>query len=339
MRSVLAAGRFRSAMAGRRSSVGSMVRSQLGQVIAVCMGRLGSSRLARARACAGGEYGVLPAEAPTRGSLVDRGGRRVGCSAPGDLSGAREAGGRALSRRRRLVRGVRAARVASSAREPGGPVDGRHGTAVLRARNARPASFVVCRDDRHCGFELLDHHVCRAPRLVPGRSASVGCERETRDRRLRRRRGRARARVDAVCRSSPQPRAGLAEPAGREHDRQSGQFARVRRVGFPGDPSRCAVAEGDAPRPSCQRSGRRRSAHPAFPGWADPAGGVHGSAVALPRLADARGSRAGSGRVSRRCLADVGCARGGWRPVGRSGLDERPAAAGCPWRKRSGIPR
>ena len=87
---------------------------------------------------------------------------------------------------------------------------------------------------------------------------------------------------------------------------------------------------GDAPCPPCQRSGRRRSAHPAFPGWADPAGSVHGSAVALPRLADARGSRAGSGRVSRRCVADVGCARGGWRPVGRSGLDERPAVAVCP---------
>src|SRR3954463_7630608 len=40
------------------------------------------------------EHGDLPAEAPTRGSLVDRGGRRVGCSAPGDLSGACEAGGR-----------------------------------------------------------------------------------------------------------------------------------------------------------------------------------------------------------------------------------------------------
>ena len=53
-------------------------------------------------------------------------------------------------------------------------------------------------------------------RLVPGRSAPVGRERETRDRRLRRRRGRARARVDAVRRGSPQPRAGLAEPAGRE---------------------------------------------------------------------------------------------------------------------------
>ena len=261
--------------------MGSKVRSRLGQVIAVRMGRIGSSRLARARACAGGEYGVLPADAPTRGSLVDRGGRRVGCSAPGDLSGAREAGGRALSRRRRLVRGVRVARMASSAREPGGPVDGRHGTAVLRARNARPAPFVVCRDDRYRGFELLDHHVCRAPGLVPGRSASVGCEREIRDRRLRRRRGRARARVDAVRRGSPQPRAGLAEPAGREHNRQSGQLARVRRVGLPGDPSRRAVAEGDAPCPPCQRSGRGRSAHPAFPGWADPAGGVHGSAVAL----------------------------------------------------------
>src|SRR5580765_5493009 len=94
------------------------------------------------------EYGVLSAEALARGSLVDRGGRRVGCSAPGDLPGTRAAGGRALSRRRRLVRGVRVARVASSAREPGGPVDGRYGTAVLRARDARPASFVVCRDDR-----------------------------------------------------------------------------------------------------------------------------------------------------------------------------------------------
>ena len=281
---------------------------RLGQFIAVRTGHLGSSRLAQARACAGGEYGVLPAEALTRGSLADRGGGRVGCSAPGGLSGAREAGGSALSRRRRLVRGVRVARVASSAGEPGGPVDGRHGTAVLRARNARPASFVVCRDDRYCGFELVDHHVCRAPGLVPGRSASVGCEREIHHRRLRRRRGRARARVDAVCRGSPQPRAGLAEPARRERDRQSGEFAWVRRGGLPGDPSRCALAEGDAPCPPCQRSGRRRGAHAAFPGWADPAGGVHGSAVAVSRLADARGSGAGSGRVSRRCVASVGCA-------------------------------
>ena len=58
-----------------------------------------------------------------------------------------------------------------------------------------------------------------------------------------------------------------------------------------------------------------------FLGWADPAGGVHDSAVALPRLADARGSGAGSGRVSRRCLASVGCACRGRRPARRSGLD------------------
>ena len=283
-----------------------------------------------ARAYPSGEYGVHSAEALTRRSLADRGGRRVGCSATCDLPGAREARSRPLSRRRRLVRGVRVARVASSAGEPCRPADGRHGTVVLRARNARPAPFVVCRDDRHRRLELLDHHLRRAPRLVPRRSAPVGREREIGDRRVRRRRGRARARVDAVRRDSPQPRARLAEPAGRERDRQSGEFARVRRVGLPGDPPGWSVAEGDAPCPPCQRSGRGRSAHASFPGWADPAGGVHGRAVAVSRLADARRSRAGAGGVSRRCLASVGCARRGRRPAGRSGLDERPAAAGCP---------
>ena len=263
-----------------------------------------------ARACPSGEYGVLPAEAPTRGSLADRSGRRVGCSAACGLPGAREAGGRALSRRRRLVRGVRVARVASSAGEPCGPADGRHGTAVLRARNARPAPFVVCRDDRYRGFELLDHHVRRPPRLVPGRSAPVGCGREIRDRRLRRRRGRARARVDAVRRDSPQPRARLAEPARRERNRQGGQLARVRRVGLPGDPSRRAVAEGDASCPPCQRSGRGRSAHAALPGWADPAGGVHRR----------RSRRISSGRRSsvscwcRSCFSQVSGERGSRAP-------------------------
>ena len=337
-RSVLAAERFRSAMRAGGRRWAAWFEDRLGQVLVVRMGPLGSSRLARARARAGGEYGVLRSEAPTRGSLVDGGGCRVGCSAPGDLSGARAAGGRALSRCRRLVRGVRAARVASPAREPGGAVDGHYGIAVLRARNARPVSFVVCRDDRYCGFELLDHHVCRAPALVPRGSASVGFERETRDRRVLRRGGRARARVDAVRRSSPQPRGHLAKPAGREHDRQSGQFSRVCRGGFLGDPSLYAVAEGNAPRPPCQRSGRSRSAHPALPGWAHPAGSVHSSTVALPCLADARGSCAGSGRVSRRCVADVGCARGGWRPVGRSGLDERPATADRVGESASGTP-
>ena len=67
-----------------------------------------------------------------------------------------------------------------------------------------------------------------------------------------------------------------------------------------------AVAEGDTPCPPCQRSGRRRSAHLAVPGWADPAGGVHDGAVAVSRLADSRRSRAGAGRVSRRCLAERG---------------------------------
>ena len=51
-------------------------------------------------------------------------------------------------------------------------------------------------------------------------------------------------------------------------------------------------------------------------------------AVALSRLADTRGSGAGSGRVSRRCVADVGGASRGWRPVRRSWLDGRPTAAG-----------
>ena len=246
------------------------------------------------------EYGVLPAEALARGPLADRGGGRVGCPAACGLPGAREAGGGALSRRRRLVRGVRVARVASSAGEPGGAADGRHGTALLRARHARPVPFVVCRDGRYRGVELLDHHVRRPPGLVPGRSASVGRGRETRHRRLRRRRGRARARVDAVRPDSPQPRAGLAEPAGRRRNRQGRKLARVRRVGLPGDPSRCAVAEGDASCPPCQRPRRGRGAHPALPGRADPAGGLHRGAVAVSRLADSRRSRAGAGRVSRR---------------------------------------
>src|SRR2546423_1400425 len=93
----------------------------------------------------GGPYRVLSTKTLACGPLADRGGGRVGCVAAGDLSGAREAGGRALSRRRWFLRGVRVARVASSSGESCGPADGRHRTVVLRTRNARPAPFVVCR--------------------------------------------------------------------------------------------------------------------------------------------------------------------------------------------------
>ena len=177
-------------------------------------------------------------------------------------------------------------------------------------------------------------------RLVPGRSASVGCERETRHRRLRRRRGRAHARVDAVRRDSPQPRAGLAEPAGRERDRQE-------RPARSGSPRRSAWRSFSLRAGSRRRAPVRRASAPAAAGaltllflgglilqavfteaqspylvWPTLVGLVLVPVVFL----------AGD-------LANVGCARRGRRPAGRSGLDERPAAAGRAWRKRSGIPR
>src|SRR4051794_34105203 len=119
-----------------------------------------------ARAYRSGEYVVHPAEALTRRSVADCGSRRVGCLAARDLPGARQARGRPLSRRRRLVCSVRIARVASPAGESRRAVDGRYWIAVLRARDARPAPFVVRRDDRHRRLELLDHHLRRTPRLV-----------------------------------------------------------------------------------------------------------------------------------------------------------------------------
>ena len=260
-----------------------------------------------ARACPSGEYGVLPAEALARGSLADRGGRRVGCSAACGLSGAREAGGRALSRRRRLVRGVRVARVASSAGEPGGPADGRHGTAVLRARNARPAPFVVCRDDRYRGFELLDHHVRRPP---ASGSREVGV-------------GGPRAR-DSSSAPSSSPRScsrscGCCSPRFPATSRWSGRTRRSRAridraassLGFAASVCLAILLvarwlKATRSCPPCQRSGRGRSAHAALPGWADPAGGVHRR----------RSRRISSGRRSwvwcwfRSCFSQVSGERG-----------------------------
>ena len=102
MRSVLAAERFRSAMAGRRSLVGSRVRTSARSVIAARLAIEHSrGRAARAVSTAFSRRKLL--------SRVSGWPRRPpsGLLCAGDLSGAREAGGRALSRRRRLVRGVR----------------------------------------------------------------------------------------------------------------------------------------------------------------------------------------------------------------------------------------